>query len=299
MLYHYTSLDAFESIVRDSTSEQGLCFWASRFDCFGDTREYKLGIEEIHRLLPKLEQRLPVDRRVAQSFTWEEICRNNTLPNPYVVSFTDKNDNDYMWTHYGCDGRGIVLEIDDSQPVVNDYTKNLMVKTCLYQGEIDEKELYSEIENEYFTAAFQLLSGPQKTLMLALLSEYPQLFVALIGRYLLSYVAPRMKGNAYRDERETRIILAAPRIEVEAIIDQIGEDVRKQFDQFIDWSGYRRMMRGEKMRNRANGDIVYYREIFLPGALLKNVFVKESALLKPVRNVLDEKGFSRVCVCKI
>lgn len=299
MLYHYTSLEAFKSIVRDFASEQGICFWASRFDCFGDTREYKLGIEEIHRLLPKLEQRLPADRRVAPSFTWEEVCSNITLPNPYVVSFTDKNDNDYMWAHYGCNGRGVVLEVDDSQNIVNEYTKNLVVKTCLYQGEIDEKALYTEIENEYFSAAVQLISGTQKALMLALLAEYPQLFVAIVGRYLLSYVAPRIKWRSYRRERETRIILVAPRIEMESFFDQIGNDVRKQVDQFIDWDGYKRVMRGEKIRKRANGDIVYYHDVYLPGQLLKNVFVKDPLLLESVRNILKEKGFSKVGVYKI
>ena len=41
MLYHYTSIQALEGILRESPSEKGLCFWASRYDCFGDKEEYK------------------------------------------------------------------------------------------------------------------------------------------------------------------------------------------------------------------------------------------------------------------
>ena len=48
MLYHYTSIQALEGILRGCPSEKGLCFWASRYDCFGDKEEYKIGIETIN-----------------------------------------------------------------------------------------------------------------------------------------------------------------------------------------------------------------------------------------------------------
>ena len=53
MLYHYTSIQALEGILRESPSEKGLCFWASRYDCFGDKEEYKIGFpnQNSHLLL--------------------------------------------------------------------------------------------------------------------------------------------------------------------------------------------------------------------------------------------------------
>ena len=33
MLYHYTSIQALEGILRESPSEKGLCFWASVLKC--------------------------------------------------------------------------------------------------------------------------------------------------------------------------------------------------------------------------------------------------------------------------
>lgn len=45
MIYHYTSLDAFKSIIKDANSQNELCFWATRYDCFADKEEYKLGVE--------------------------------------------------------------------------------------------------------------------------------------------------------------------------------------------------------------------------------------------------------------
>ena len=76
MLYHYTSIQALEGILRESPSEKGLCFWASRYDCFGDKEEYKIGIETIKALLPKVENRLQSDRQVASSFDWNNIKEN-------------------------------------------------------------------------------------------------------------------------------------------------------------------------------------------------------------------------------
>lgn len=111
MLYHYTSKQALEGILRESPSEKGLCFWASRYDCFGDKEEYKIGIETIKTLLPKVENRLLPNRQVASSFIWDDIKGNKTLPMPYVISLTKRNNNEYMWENYADKGHGVVLAL--------------------------------------------------------------------------------------------------------------------------------------------------------------------------------------------
>ena len=55
MLYHYTSFDALKNILRYAKSQEQMCFWATRYDCFADTDEFKLGVETIRRLLPEME----------------------------------------------------------------------------------------------------------------------------------------------------------------------------------------------------------------------------------------------------
>ena len=127
MLYHYTSKSALESILRESPSDQGICFWATRFDCFGDHEEYKLGIETIRRLLPKIESSLLPDRQIAHLFEWNEISNNKSYFWPYVISFTSKFDNDYMWKEYGDNGKGVVLALDDSKAVSVEETPLLMI----------------------------------------------------------------------------------------------------------------------------------------------------------------------------
>lgn len=296
MLYHYTSFDALKSILKEPSSNRGMDFWATRFDCFGDKEEYRLGVETIKRLLPLLEERLQPDRRVAASFVWDEIIGNPTLPYPYVVSFTDKKENEYMWKHYSCNGKGVVIELDDSQPVVNEFTKNYFIRKCLYLGETSDEDLYKEIEGEYVNSALAFLSGPQKDMAFALLVGYPQLFVVLVGRYLLSYVAPRIKGNRYLKEEETRVIFAAPRKEMIPMIVQY-RDVMKSFQ--VDVDEYERMMKSEKVRKKDNGKVVYYQDIFMPGSVLKGVYVKNEALAEQVKVLLHEKGFDGVVVEQI
>ena len=250
MLFHYTSINALKGILCNPTSDQGLCFWATRFDCFGDNQEYKLGIDTIKRLLPKLEERLQPDRRIAHSFEYDEILKNITLPFPYVVSFTDTNNSEFMWEHYAEQGKGIVLALDDSQRVVNEYTKNLFLRSCWYSGELTDEELYKEIENEYFNAAFSFLEGPHKTSAFTILAVFPQLFVAIIGRYLLSYVAPRIKGESFKEEKETRVIYAVPRRELNSLAEPY-EELLKTF--LIDVDAFKDAMKSEKVRIKADG----------------------------------------------
>lgn len=296
MLYHYTSFNALKSIVRAANSIQGLCFWATRFDCFVDEDEYKLGIEVINRLLPRLEERLNPGRRVASSFVWEEIKDNATLPFPYIVSFTDKNVNGYLWEEYAKRDTGVVLGLEDSTMVANDFTRNLLIKRCLYLGEKTEEELYKEIEDEYLASAYMMLTGAKKDLAFTFLSAYPQQFVALIGRYLLAYVAPRFKRNSFNAEEEIRAILAPPRIEMRSLIEQSGEAL-KAFN--VNAEEVKRMIASEKKRTRDDGREVFYQELFLPGYLLKSVSVANEELIGPVNELLAEKGLDEVEVKKV
>lgn len=295
MLYHYTSVEALKSILQDGVSDKGLCFWATRFDCFSDENEYKLGINTINRLLPRLEERIRPDRRISSFFVWEDINGNVTLPLPYIVSFTDRFDNDYMWEHYGCEGLGVVLALDDSEKIVNEYTKDIVLKKCLYLGSTSDDDLYKEIENEFFNATFGALTGPQKELVFGILSTSPQAFMALIGRYLLSYVAPRIKGSSFNEEEETRAILAFQRKEMEQFYTQIDGVVNTLG---IDAIHLLEKIKDEKMRERPNGETVYYHEMYLPSRLLARVYVNDPSLIDPVRIILLSKNVG-VNVCLI
>lgn len=47
--------------------------------------------------MPEVEKDMQPDRRIAPMFDWEQIKDNKNLPYPYVVSFSARPDNEYMW----------------------------------------------------------------------------------------------------------------------------------------------------------------------------------------------------------
>ena len=75
-------------------------------------------METIRRLLPEIEKELPLDRQVAKNFDWKLVEGNVNLPYPYIVSFTSRQNNKYMWGEYA-KLEGVVLEMDDSIFVPN------------------------------------------------------------------------------------------------------------------------------------------------------------------------------------
>ena len=213
MLYHYTSIPAMMSILRDAGTRGELCFWATRYDCFADDEEYRLGVDTIRRLLPEVEKELPADRRVAQDFDWKLIEGNVNLPYPYIVSFTARPDNEYMWCEYAKEN-GVVLEIDDSIFVPNTELIMMMSKQCLYAGLMSVEELTKCIKEEYTLGGLTMLKGPKGKDAFELLEKNPQTFVRLIAMYLLSFVATRIKSEMYHWEEETRVIIQTQRPEV-------------------------------------------------------------------------------------
>lgn len=84
MFYHYTTIPAFKSILKEADTKARMCFWATRYDCFADKEEVKLGVETIHRLMPEVEKNVQSDRQISSVFEechkgqqepWICICR--------------------------------------------------------------------------------------------------------------------------------------------------------------------------------------------------------------------------------
>lgn len=148
MLYHYTSLAALMSILRDAKIQSQICFWATRYDCFADKEEFKLGIETIKRLLPQVEKDLQPDRQIAALFDWNMIEGNANLPFPYIVSFTSRPNNEYMWNEYAKND-GIVMAIDNTQPAKIPDAPLLRLSSCLYVDEDPDEEIVEMIRQEY------------------------------------------------------------------------------------------------------------------------------------------------------
>lgn len=287
MLYHYTTIPAMRSILRDVGARGQMCFWATRYDCFADAEEFKLGVETIRRLMPEVEKDMPADRRIASMFDWDEIKGNKNLPYPYVVSFTSRPDNDYMWREYAKED-GVVLVIDDAETVEVPDTPMLRLASCIYADGSNDDKLTEMLRQEYTEIGYRILGGPQKELAFILLKDYPQEFVKLIATGLLFVTAPRIKGaKDFWMEEETRAIIPLPVSSYTTLIEGNDETITK-FG--LDPTELRTLVADEHTRERADGSTVFYREMHLPSYLLKSVYVRKDVARVEVGRFFAELG---------
>lgn len=289
MLYHYTSINAFKSILRDARTQMQMCFWATRYDCFADKEELKLGVETIKRLLPQVEKDLPLDRQIASSFDWDKIKGNANLPFPYIVSFTSRPDNSYMWEEYAkCDG--IVMEIDDS---LNFHTQEVSVMrfgSCIYASENSDDKLVNILREEYSNIGYNLLKGPNNDAAFCLLKNNPQSFVSLIAMGLLSFVAPRIKrAKDFWMEEETRTIILIPMPAYNKKIEGY-DDIIVKFGISPSW--LKKLVSDEYSRKRDDGSTLYYRKLLLPINILKGIYVKNNDAKECVETFLKENNIT-------
>lgn len=294
MLYHYTNIFAMKSILKDAKNKGQMCFWATRYDCFADEKEYRLGVETIRRLLPEIEKELQEDRRVAQDFDWKSIKGNVNLPYPYIVSFTARPDNEYMWNEYAKD-EGVLLEIDDSVFVPNKEMTMVMTKPCLYAGVLSDEELTKEIQNEYTFGGVAMLKGPMGKDVFKLLEKYPQVFVQLIATYLLMFVATRIKGMDYDKEEETRVI-------IQSQLPVITEFVKKNrgiIQNVLHFDPDELMQAMLQQKTRQRGDkLIFYRDFYMPVNLLRAVYTK-SEYYEQVKTFIHDSVSKDIPVIKV
>lgn len=287
MLYHYTSLSSFESILLEAKTHGHMCFWATRYDCFADTEELKLGVETIRRLLPEVEKDLPQDRQIAHLFDWNEIRDNKNLPYPYIVSFTSRPDNEHMWKNYA-NMDGVAMEIDNKHTVSIPDTPVIDLATCVYADDKSDTSILEVLKDGYEKVAYAALSGPLKDFAFMLLKDYPQTFVMIIATGLLSFAAPRIKrADNYKVEEETRAIIPLPTSKYISLIDGFDDIISKYG---LSPSEIRALAAKEKSRKRENGSAVFYRELHLPINLLKGVYVKSQMGKEQVESFLKGNG---------
>lgn len=87
-VYHYTSYQALLGIINNNE----LVFHGSRYDCMNDPNDCKFAREIV---LPPILKSIENDPR----FTPKE--KDFIEAYPYVVSFSEKEDDESMWNHYG------------------------------------------------------------------------------------------------------------------------------------------------------------------------------------------------------
>ena len=135
-ILHFTSFNVLESIIKDN----GLHFWATRYDCMNDPLEYKW-------LYEPLKEKIAKDNPTLQGqvdFLYEIF--------PYVISFSGASNHQYLWEKYGQDGHGVCLVMNRKimQPTVQSFIKDGdYLADVKYATEQDKIEKLSEATLEY------------------------------------------------------------------------------------------------------------------------------------------------------
>ena len=135
-ILHFTSCNVLESIIKDD----GLHFWASRYDCMNDSLEYRW-------LYEPLEEKIVRDNPTLQGQvdSLYEIF-------PYVVSFSGASDNKYLWEKYGENGNGVCLVMNRKimQPTDEQFAKEGdYLASVRYATEQTKMTKLSEVTLEY------------------------------------------------------------------------------------------------------------------------------------------------------
>lgn len=299
--YHYTGLTALNGILNiDSNNIPNICLWATRYDCFADQDEYRLGIRYAKKYLALLEgkRKMQQDRCIAEMFNVDEIESATGIPLPYVISVTARNDNEYMWKNYADNYNGVVLELDLSYLRGGyDYAILCKLEQCIYEDTYSDDELVDQVFQAYGDGGFAFL-GSNKEFFMGMLKDYPQLFVKFIAMYILAFFAPRIKRNKFKDEEESRIILSTQTPEYSKfIMDNINtlNQIPVAMNLNFDFTNTANTLKNEKCRYRGEKTI-YYRELYLPQESLKRILVANENIKQKVQEILQQKRFANISV---
>lgn len=302
ILYHYTNFDVLESILKyDSVKNKEICFWASRYDCFKDGKEFKYGLEWIKSALLDHENSLgrPKEDQIADLFEPSTVLSNPSLPKPFVVSLTCRPDDEYMWQNYTKDqDEGLVLELNMNSEVMKLATRDnkqffLQLYACLY--DLPQLKEWNLLNFQYW---FYVYAGDIGNSVQGLF----RLFHALM---LLIFFCPRIKRAEYIKEKEVRLILGVPDIEWCNIFTSKSEELGFTKDQIIEelkkHSGKIAEGISREDIERYVSDIHYnessnkwYKELFLPKMALKGIYVRNKVLIDAIEKILVSKNLKDI-----
>lgn len=235
-VYHYTSLDALVSIlkkeeVKDSKEKikfsSSLVFWGSRYDCMNDPQDYLFASQVV---LPKIM------KSIEQQEDIREDLKENNDAFPYIVSFSEIEDDDSMWKHYNAE---VCLKIDTSylSPWIEDggVIKGFWGK-CLYAKEKD-------IDDQFFESWRSSLQYIEN--------------IPSMARHACVYI----KRDAFKIEREWRLYLS----------DEKSAHFKPNGD-----CHYTEQPQDVKVKFVRDKDIVFYKEFHIDAKALKGIIINDT-----------------------
>lgn len=108
---HYTKIGALPSILK----KDSIVLWATKYGYFQDELEYIWPLAKIE----------PLIKDIATQFHVEYDPEHQTFP--YILSFTNGIESEFMWKNYGEEGNGVMLVFDRVK--LFDYCNSFMEET--------------------------------------------------------------------------------------------------------------------------------------------------------------------------
>ena len=189
IVYHYTTLEGFKSIVENST------LWASNFSYLNDSSEIWYGKNLLNQLI-KEEGYLESNQYTNETKEITNIFLNflnGSAYHAYGCCFSSLNDSLSQWRGYG---QGIAIGFDrwalDRQNI--DDFRLEKVNYSLSES----KSLVHEIFHAFLTEALQWVGNP----------DYNNIKLALASSFCnyIEFTIPMMKDPSFSDEMEWRLV---------------------------------------------------------------------------------------------
>lgn len=245
-------MQAFVGIIggnrQNESSKSELTFWGTRYDSLNDPQDFTFASKVV---LPKMKKAIEQIKELSEENSEDvEVF-------PYIVSFSERRDSDFMWEHYKAD---VCLELDDScfSPWLEENGKiHAFWDKCEYAKEDD-------IDDTFFK------KWKESKVYLNNLND--------MTRHACVYI----KRKAFEQEREWRLYMA------DAVLPHSNgnrELINMEQPQDV------------KFKCVRNKDIVLYKEFKLPAEALKGIIVNErdwnhfQKVKKHIEVLLRVKGF--------
>lgn len=222
MIYHYTSVDTFQGIMksyRSSNDKEHLVFWASNILCMNDPTEMQLGYDAIINYLPQIEDEMNIEdeKRISRLKTkyhvlgWTEQDKDrffreqsfNPVLAPFVISFSKEKESIPMWYIYGKEGQGINLHLDEKE--LNSAHGLLLVDINYHEDLASSpyKRTFDFVIRQQYNKFMEGIDGKESDL-----GFFPEMFGTM--RAICLMLSPFFKDRLYEYENESRIIQYFP-----------------------------------------------------------------------------------------
>lgn len=175
-LYYYTDMQALVNGIIVPSPEKGreICLWATKYSHLNDRQENKVGLNLLHKMSGKNDSILNLYRQSSD--------------HNHSISFSRNRDYLPMWSMYGAQGGGVMLEFD-TQALLKQYWIRLM--PCVYLGTDYFSKVSKKLSSLNIDDDFEQLDDRQKNVAILM---FAQMFISVV------------KNSAFSYENEVRIV---------------------------------------------------------------------------------------------